>query len=307
MHASLLGALQQRGACFLMELEQAALRDHPQGNTTEVHQALWDLVWAGIVTNDTFAPLRSLSTPLRRGSRTSRLAGGRWSLVADLVDPNNSDTERSLARAEMLLERYGIVSRESATAEGLPGGFGPIYRVLRAMEDSGRVRRGWYVEGLSGAQFARPGNVDRLRSLAADPEDATVHRSGDVQILAAMDPANPFGTLLPWPETPGPRPRRVSGAWVLLLAGTPVLYAGSDGRQLIRFARNDLHRRPYHAAVRALTNLPRHGRRLPVIEKIDGHPAADSALYPLLLECGYRQEYRGLTLIENPFGAGAQE
>ena len=226
LRSVLLDHLTQRGACFLMELQQAAERAGQRVSSAAGKQAfetaLWDLVWDGLITNDTFAPLRGLGAgarkPGRRAStvRGSLLAGGRWSLVAALQAPADGadaparNTERLLARVQMLLERYGIVSREAVAAENLLGGFGPLYRVLKQMEESGRVRRGHFVEGLSGAQFALPGAVERLRAERLD--EAPVDGFGDEQVRAFSP--------LPTPPTPMAR----------CSAGPIAAAAGSRGR-----------------------------------------------------------------------------
>ncbi len=293
----LLEHLQRRGACFLLELEQAVRVAGLTPTYAELTAALWELVWAGQVTNDTFAPLRALAGGSAGRSRRHgpSLTGGRWSRVADLLAPAPADTERALARTEMLLERYGVVSRECAIAENLPGGFGPIYQVLRRMEENGQVRRGWFVEGLSGAQFARPGVVDRLRAArpGEPPLDGFVREQ--TTAVAALDPANPFGSLLPWPEVaPGAaRPRRLADAWVILVDGAAVLYLAADGHQLTTFP--DSYREDataLQAALKCLSQLPR--RRYFVIGKIDGQPATTSPLREPLLGAGFESDYKGL-------------
>src|SRR5207302_5465482 len=197
-----------RGACFWPGLARAA------GTADEqiLLGAQWDLVWAGEVTNDTLAPLRARAWghPKRGGSRDKRAkprpgavrragppaGAGRWSLVAPLLEPAPAPTERAHAQALQLLDRHGVMTRESALAEGVEGGFAGVYPVLKALEESGRVRRGYFVAGLGAAQFALPGAVDRLRSYR-DPLPA----GGDeAVVLAATDPAQPFGASLPWPE-----------------------------------------------------------------------------------------------------------
>ncbi len=296
--AAILAHLDARGASFLMELEQAVRDAGLTPGAEEFKAALWDLVWAGQITNDTFAPLRGLAgAPGRR--RRQSFAGGRWSRVAGLVDPGVSDTERALARVHMLLERYGVVSRDAAMAEGLPGGFAPLYQVLKTMEETGRVRRGWFVEGLSGAQFAQPGAVDRLR--AARPEEVPTQGWGEeeVLVLAALDPANPYGALLPWPDSGAGdklRPKRTAGAWVVLVAGRPVLYLGSGGRHLISFPGSFSESgRELERACAVLPRIPRVGRRrLLTIEKIDGLPVRESPHRELLLASGFVSDYRGL-------------
>ena len=304
LHGAVLDHLRARGASFLFELEDAVRDAAGEVPAAELEAALWDLVWAGLLTNDTFAPLRGLGRAPARGRaghwrRAHPMTGGRWSLVEDLTDPAVPATERALARAEMLLERYGVVSREAVAAEGPAGGFGALYRVLGAMEDAGRVRRGYFVEGLAGAQFARPGIVDRLRDARppadADPRDL---EPADVVSLPAADPANPYGALLPWPDAGGPaapRPRRAAGAWVVLVQGRPVLYVGPGGRQLLTFPAAARHDHEMVLALKALHRLPRgRRRRALVIEKVDGVPVRESPLAEPMRRCGFESEYRGL-------------
>jgi len=300
--AAILQQLERRGASFLFEIEDA-VRSEPAALTAEeFNAALWDLVWSGRITNDTFAPLRALGHKAsrsrgRRRAGSASPAGGRWSRVDPLTSKDVPDTERALALANMLLDRYGVVSREMAGAEELHGGFGAIYKVLATLEESGRVRRGYFVEGLSGAQFARPGSVDRLRA-GRDPWD----ESGDldeISYLPALDPANPWGSLLPWPpcgdDRKAARPRRVAGAWLLLHQGRPVLYLGPNGRQLTSFPANLGDPAVRHAAFAALTKLPKAQRRgALVIEKIDARPVLESPLADELLAAGFVRDYRGL-------------
>jgi len=301
-HAVILEQLVARGACFLSVLEQAVQQAHPDIDGNEFRAALWDLVWAGRITNDTFAPLRGLGVrtpraPRRRG--IDPLAGGRWWRVDELRDAGISDTERRLVRAHALLERYGVVSREAAEAESVPGGFGALYPVLKRLEESGRIRRGWFVEGLSGAQFALSGAVDRLRAARGEETGAGPSMAA-VRVLAAADPANPWGALLPWPAPAHPeaRPRRVPGAWVVLVGGWPVFWLGPRGRRLWSFPDpvSDDPEAALAAACRALGRLPRTtGGRGLVIERIDGEPAHASPLAPLLRTCGFESDYKGLT------------
>jgi ATP-dependent Lhr-like helicase len=293
VHHRIADHLGDRGASFFMELQRAA---HP-ATRSEVRSALWDLVWAGLVTNDTFHPLRSLKRVhgRRRGSRhvdEDRTIGGRWSLVRDLLADAPSPTERTYARAMMLLQRHGIVGRAVAGLEELPGGYGPVHKVLRAMEDAGKVRRGYFVETLDGPQYALPGAVDRLRS---------ARRTGDaptVRVLSAVDPANPYGWMTPWPSPThghGRTPRRVAGAFVVLVDGHVVLYVERGGRKLRTFAGTD--RDQLGRATRALgevadTLRPRALR----VEEIDGESARHSALAPLLREASFWADHRGLVL-----------
>ena len=291
-----------RGACFLLDLMQAVERSGIRPRREALESALWDLVWAGRITNDTFAPLRALSGGARgqRRGREPALAGGRWSLVSDLttgLEPGRGDTERLLARTWRLLDRYGVVSREAVQAEGLPGGFGPLYRVLRQMEESGRVRRGYFVEGLSGAQFALPGALDRLRAARVDEIPIDGFGAEAVRVLAALDPANPYGALLPWPEPGGGgAPRRASGAWVILVAGKAVLYLGPGGRSLTSFPGSiTVEGGELGPALAALRGLSGKGRKRLLIRQIDGLPALESPLRGALLAAGFEPDYDALT------------
>jgi len=305
LHAEILRCLEAQGASFLMEIEDAVT------DTTgkELREALWDLVWAGQITNDTFAPLRALGrTPARRSRRRAQatFAGGRWSLVSSLVTEAPNPTAQAVARVNVMLDRYGVVSRECAAAEDIPGGFAPLYKVLKEMEDQGRVRRGYFVEGLSGAQFAHVGAVDRLRACRQDAEERDRPVTlDDIVILPVMDPANPYGALTAWPDTADPehaRPRRIAGSWVLLARGRPVLYVAQRGRSVLSFPasiRDAAGALP--AALTALRHLPRAGRRgALVIDKIDGKAAAESALLGAFCDAGYQLDYRGLIDIQPP-------
>ncbi|HSJ07149.1 MAG TPA: DEAD/DEAH box helicase [Longimicrobiales bacterium] len=342
-HRAVLEHLSRRGASFQAEITAAA----PGVPADAMVAAIWDLVWAGLITNDTFAALRGLGEgrprragrqrpPARelelpadaaagaagargqagrrrrlpggwwRGSGRGRGAatapGGRWSLVRDLVRDPVSSTERAHAWAATLLDRHAIVARETAGVEALGGGFGGIYSVLRSMEDAGRLRRGYFVEGLGGAQFAYSGIVDRLRRERDAPG------GGTVVALAAADPANPWGWLLPWPHLTGDDgagaagnsaaargARRAAGAAVVLVDGEPVLYVDRNGRRLRTFAGVD-----EDAIARALPALRavargRPGRTL-TLEEVDGQPALRSAMATLLREAGFTQDYRFLRL-----------
>ena len=298
LHAAILAQLAERGASFLVELEDAARTAVSKLSAAELEAALWDLVWAGQITNDTFAPLRRLGgtrpkTQRGRWRPGQSLAGGRWSLVNSLVGSQVTATERALARAEQLLERYGLVSREAALAEDLPGGFGAVYRVLKGMEEAGRVRRGYFVEGLSGAQFALPGALDRLRAARPDA-DSDAGGTDKAQLLAAVDPANPWGALLPWPATADKdaRLRRVPGAWLVVIAGKPVLYVASHGRRLHTFPVMLAAEQELILAFEALHRLPR--RRTLIVEEIDGKPIHESPHTEALRRCGFVNDYRGL-------------
>ncbi len=305
VHAALCKHLETRGASFLVELEHAVKDAVANTSRVEFNAALWDLVWAGQITNDTFSPLRSLASTGAHSARDRRrsghtLAGGRWSLVRNLLDPAVTDTERAVARANMLLERHGIVCRETVSAEDLPGGFAPIYRVLKAMEESGQVRRGYFIEGLSGAQFGHSGAVDRLRAARSNDDSVEAYSDETALALPTLDPANPYGAMLPWPPTGASddsRLRRVPKTWVILVEGKPALYVGANGRQLWTFPNMvDASRGGLTAAFHALHRLPgATGRGVLVVEKIDGLPAIESPHYAAMKSCGFCSDYRGLS------------
>ena len=294
------------GACFFTDLlVDVALA--PEA----LQEALWDLVWAGEATNDSFAPLRAPRLTLARAQRAGagsraglRAAGrfasrrrgaaaqvqGRWSLTGSLMRGSVDPVARRRATAELLLERYGIVTREQVLAEGLPGGFSAIYSELSQLETLGVARRGYFVEGLGGAQFALPGAVERLRSLASADECPLV--------LAAVDPAQPYGAALPWPKPDAPearRPARVAGAYVVLIEGDPIVYLERGGRGLQTLVAPDDRR--LAPALGALVDQVRKGAmRRVALEKVDGRPAVGSALGAALLELGFQEGPRRLTL-----------
>ena len=295
--------------------------------------ALWDLLWGGWITNDTLAPMRALlaggrpryRVPRHPYSRFARATGmrpqlpsrsgppvcaGRWSRLP-AREPDA--TVRAHFLATTLLERYGVLTRGSVVAERVPGGFAALYPVLRAMEESGRIRRGYFVEGLGGAQFAAPGAVDRLRSLTAVREPTQTptawqtpvpggwrerRPSGpDAIVLAATDPAQPCGAALPWPERDEPgghRPGRKAGALVVLVDGALVLYVERGGKSLLSFTDDPDLLRP---AVDALALAVRDGSlgRLDV-ERADGAGILDSPLAAALEAVGFRPTPRGLRL-----------
>ena len=288
-HRALLAALQAQGASFFAQLASAC----PTSTSAEVLEALWDLVWAGLVTNDTFQPLRALTTP-RRLRTTARglvaMAAGRWSTVASLLRPPPPPTEAAHARASSLLERYGVISREAVTAEGLPGGFAALSPVFRALEDAGKIRRGHFVDGRTGAQFAHAGAVDRLRA-ARDGDD--------VVVLAAVDPANPYGALIPWPAQKDgdgnsvSAPRRAAGARVVLVHGAAALYLERGGRRLRVFSDDA---KVLRAAVEALRRGRGDGRRPLRVDNVNGSPALRSDLVGGLRQAGFRLEPNALVL-----------
>ncbi len=310
-HVAIREHLAERGASFYRELFAAA-GGH---SDREVLDALWDLVWAGEVTNDTFAPLRALRWK-RAGSRGSprghgrpgRLtalgppeAAGRWSLVtaaqatvgASRV-PAGGPTERLHAQSLELLERYGILTRDAVASEGIVGGFAAVYPVLRAMEDAGRIRRGYFVDGLGAAQFALAGALDRLRAVR-EPADPT--GSGQVHLLAAADPANPYGVALAWPRRgeADRRPlQRAAGAYVVLVDGVATLYLERGGATLQTLPAAD-EPATASAAAGGLGALVADGRfRDLVIRKVDGDDVAASPFRPRLLDAGFVAGYRGL-------------
>ena len=197
--------------------------------------------------------------------------------------------------AEQLLDRHGIVTRGVAPAEGIPGGFSAIYQVLKAFEETGKCRRGYFVEGLGAAQFAMPGAVDRMREIADDK--ASEQRA---IVLAAADPANAYGAALPWPPRPGEdekrghRPGRKAGALVVLVDGDLVLYVERGGRTLLTWSEEPETLQP---AVDALALAVREGSLGKLsVEKADGEAIADSPLSRALLEAGFRATPRGLRL-----------
>ncbi len=297
VHGALRQHLAQRGASFWPEL----LRASGVADEAVVADALWDLVWAGEVTNDTLAPLRAtLSGAARRRTakgrprpgRLTRLgpprAAGRWSLVAPLLEPRPTPTQLAHSRALALLERHGVLTRESVLAEGVDGGFAGVYGVLRALEERGSVRRGYFVAGLGAAQFALVGAVDRLRGERGPdgPGD------GSPVVLAATDPANPYGAALPWPTANG-RPGRIAGAYVVLVDGELAAFVERGGRSLSVFAAGSGDPRWIDGLVALVKE-----RRLPrlVVTRIDAAPWADSPVADDLRAAGFVEGYRGLTL-----------
>jgi ATP-dependent Lhr-like helicase len=294
-HQAIVECLRSQGASFFADLVAAT-----GGSPRDTLDALWDLVWAGLVTNDTLAPVRALAWPRRqsgtprgRGSLVPPDAVGRWSLTrAGRGQPPPEPTAAAHALAEMLLERYGVVTRESVTAEGIPGGFSAVYPVLKAMEEGGRVRRGYFVEGLGGAQFALPGVVDRLRADRDESDEPIAH------LLAATDPASPYGAAVPWPLDDADRRRalqRAAGAYVVLVNGEPAVYVERGGRGLMTLPRFD-DPGVAAAAIDELRSLAgRRPRQSLTLERIDGLAAADSPCALRFIEAGFATGYRGLT------------
>ena len=299
--------LRRRGASFFADLT-AATGAFP----ADLLKALWDLVWAGEVTNDTLAPLRSyLRGPPKEDRRTPHLgrpfrsrrigppgSEGRWSL---LPEASGTPTERAAALAQALLSRHGVVTRESVHAEEIAGGFAAVYPVLKAMEEAGRARRGYFVAGLGGAQFAVPGAEDRLRSFRdAPPEPATI-------VLAATDPANPYGAVLPWPRVDGEgRAQRAAGAQVVLHDGTLVGWLSRSEHNLHTYlpAEEPDRSRFARALTHGLASLVEDGRRRALlIARVDGEDVNGSTLAPALKEAGFTAGVRGY-LKRAPLGRG---
>lgn len=300
LHDAIRQHLQRRGASFFAQLRSAVTDARTDD---ELLDALWDLVWAGEVTNDTFAALRALSLPRSRSKaapRPGRLlamgpprAAGRWSLVADLVGEGRSPTERGHALAVSLLERHGVVTREAVAAEGVAGGYAAVYPVLRAMEESGRARRGYFVAGLGAAQFALPGAVDRLRAIRDDEPT--------VRVLAATDPAQPYGAALPWPRGAADERlplQRAAGAYVVIVDGQAALYLERGSRGLLRLPAAVADGSLADRAVAALPSLvaPAGPMRELRLERVDRAPVAESALADALREAGFGPSYRGWLL-----------
>jgi len=283
LHARIRAELSQRGASFFHDLLRAI-----GGDVETLVDALWDLVWSGEVTNDTYAPLRALG-PRTRGpvQRTSRRplmrlapprAAGRWSLVQGLREPSPASTEKLHALCGALLQRHGVLTREAALAESVPGGFAGLYPVLRAMEEAGRIRRGYFVDGLGGSQFALAGAVDRLRAEAAgDP---------GVVALSAVDPANPYGVTMPWPESPV-RMARAAGAYVVLDGGVLRLYLERGGRSLATFGEVTA------AHMQALAGAATRAGRLEIVS-VDGGPVHGSSVAQAMRDSGFGTSPRGL-------------
>ncbi|MFF4937585.1 DEAD/DEAH box helicase [Micromonospora sp. NPDC000729] len=315
LHESVLDALADGQALFFRSLSDRV------GATDDaaLSGAVWDLVWAGHLTNDTLAPLRATlgaggahrsrpSAPRTRFRRPGRVAlpsrsgpptmAGRWSRLPERdLDP----TRRAAALADLLLERHGVVTRGAVMAEQVTGGFAGVYPVLSAMEERGAARRGYFVEGLGAAQFAVPGAVDRIRALADD----TQGRGGPTVVLAATDPANPYGAALPWPErvvdsgggaapATGHRAGRKAGALVVLVGGDLVLYVERGGRTILSFT-DDTD--TLGAAGKALADAVHSGALGAIsVERADGEAVHASPLHDALTAAGFRATPRGLRL-----------
>lgn len=299
--------LRARGASFFQDLHDALGGGYP-GETLD---ALWGLVWKGMATNDGMAALRAYvdrpsaaGKPARRvhkqgqatfrSRRTTPPTGqGRWALQTAAFDPSRSTTEWSHAMAQQLLQRYGLVFRETAHAENLPGGFSSIYDVLKAMEESGRIRRGYFAADLGATQFALPAAVDLLRSLRVKPDN---ERSEILQ-LAATDPANPYGALLRWPAAPDASSSltRSVGARVILCDGALIAYLRRGNPNLQAFLPEEEPQRSHLARSLAEFLVSRVRERNEegdtragmLISTVNGIPVAEHPLAKFLLDAGF--------------------
>ncbi|KAA8968278.1 DEAD/DEAH box helicase [Mycobacterium sp.] len=310
-HRAILDTLAAGGGFFFRQLTRPGITE------SELKTALWELVWAGWITGDTFAPVRTVLGGGRRCSPTHRhprrpprlsryrlahaqtravdpTVAGRWS---SLPAPEPDSTVRAHHQAELLLNRHGVLTRGAITAEAVPGGFAALYKVLTAFEEAGRCQRGYFVESLGGAQFAAASTVDRLRSYldGVDPERPDYR----AVVLAAADPANPYGAALPWPpvDEGAHRPGRKAGALVVLVDGALAWFAERGGRSLLTFTEDpDAH----YAAAAAVADLVAGGRMGSLlVERVDGVAVLelrDSAVLAALVDAGFARTPRGLRL-----------
>ncbi len=316
----LLTHLRAHGASFFAGLHQAAGGGFPQ----ESVDALWSLAWRGLVTNDGFFGLREVTRPVDRRQRRALVDGraafrsrrttppsaeGRWSLVsARFVSSGASTTtEWAHATAQQLLTRYGVVTREVALAEAVPGGFATLHEVFRTLEESGRVRRGYFVTGVGAMQFALPPVLDLLRAARSRPMGA----EPEVTVLSAIDPANPYGALLPWPPPPasdaGKRttPMRTTGASVVLVDGRLGAWLSRGGRQaLVWLPDAEPERaRTAEAVARRLAQVARLAVERKdglLLGEVNGGPAHDSALAPALELAGFARTSSGFQMRRAP-------
>lgn len=301
-----------RGAFFFRQL-------CANGAESTVKSALWELIWAGWVAGDTFAPVRAVLTgsrkaPAHRQRRTPRLSrfsvarpesrptdptvAGRWSA---LPAPEPDSTLRAHFTAELMMSRYGVLTKGAVASAGVPGGFATLYKVLTAFEEAGRCQRGYFVESLGGAQFAVASTVDRLRTYA-DPIDSPTP-AYDAVVLAAADPANPYGAALPWPARPctekesGHRPGRKAGALVVLVDGELVWYLERGGRSLLTFSPDGEAQAAAAGAVAELVSTGRVGGLL--VERLDGVPVLEAPrahAAEALVAAGFARTPRGLRM-----------
>jgi ATP-dependent Lhr-like helicase len=304
LEARIVEHLKAAGACFFPALQDGLGGGFP----ADTVGALWSLVWKGLVTNDTFHALRAFVAReereerrrgrLRRAFRSRRAtpptAGGRWALTTSRMAGIASATEWSTAVTRQLLARYGIVTRESVAAEWVPGGFGTVYAVLKAMEETGRIRRGYFAAGVGAAQFALPPALEQLRALKEEPDiPEVVH-------LAATDPANSYGAILRWPEKltgTGRGPSRSVGASVIMVNGACVAWVAKAGRALLVDLPDDEPARTTigRALADRLATLALESGRL-LVSEINGAPAREHALAPYLVERGFTASALGFSV-----------
>jgi ATP-dependent Lhr-like helicase len=323
LHALIREHLEQHGASFFGEIQAAACG----GLAEPVVEALWDLAWAGAITNDTPSALRAfLAVRAPRAERRPRVSGfrsrrqvpaaavGRWSMLA-LPRGAPSPTERLKALAEQLLRRHGVVTRDAVAFEAVPGGFPAVYPVLRALEEAGRIRRGYFVAGQGGLQFAQPGALERLRAKRdADPE------TPQAVVLAAADPANPYGAALPWPRLaeplvddaaarPAARLARAAGTHVVLVDGAIVAVLSARARQVVPLlpAEEPARARVAAAAARALARWCEATGRPALGWAVEEGPSlAEGPLAPFLAEAGFVRSGPGFRLAASPQGPGEE-
>ncbi|MEO6922997.1 MAG: DEAD/DEAH box helicase, partial [Bryocella sp.] len=308
--------LRRNGASFFQTLHDGLGGGYP-GETIE---ALWSLVWRGLLTNDAMHALRAYcekpagsgrSRPAKRAHNqaafrsrrtTPPTAQGRWSLNEAALDETRAATAQQTARqtewshaiAQQLLTRYGVVFRETAHAENLPGGFSAVYDVLKALEESGRVRRGYFAADLGATQFAMPAAVDLLRSLRVTQSD-----QAEVVMLAATDPANPYGALLRWPAAPeeGSSLTRSVGARVVLVDGALTAYMrrGNPNIQVMLPEEEPMRSQTARALAEFLVehvqrgeNPEGRGRNSMLITQVNGGNVAEHPLARFLLDAGFQ-------------------
>jgi ATP-dependent Lhr-like helicase len=321
--------LRTNGASFFAALHDAAGGGFP----AETVDAIWSLVWKGALTNDTFHALRAYTRPPERRSRKARpgiarprpsfrsrrlappAAEGRWSLLNDRVSTSAiTVTEAATALARQLLSRYGIITREVAAAEGIAGGFSAVYDVLKALEDAGRLRRGYFASGVGATQFALPPALELLRTLKDLPDEP------EVVVLSATDPGNPYGTILKWPDersdTDVPTdasmrrgPTRTAGSLVVIVNGALAAYLSRGARQLLVFLPEDEPARSTTARAVAtkLAHMARaeQGRLALLIGEINGIPTSEHPIASYLQEAGFSPSAMGFHMRQSVIGRGA--
>ena len=315
--AQVVAHLSRHGASFFGPLHDAIGGGFPQ----ETVNALWDLVWRGLLTNDTLHALRAYCAPPERTRRHARdgafrsrrlvppSAEGRWTLVPAASGsattgapvartPRDGVAKWATATANQLLARHGVVTRDVTAIEHLPGGFSALYPVLRRLEETGRIRRGYFVAGLGAAQFAQPGAIDLLR-------DAREQRDEVVAVtISATDPANPYGVLIPWPVSVTEDTRgatRSAGARVVIVNGRMAAWISRGDRQLLVSLPDDEPDRSQvgRALARELVAMAHRapeGRRGWLIEDINGTTPIQHPASQYLLEAGFTSTAMGLQL-----------